>query len=52
MEIPDYIIKGALAHMERVAACCKADRDDSRTANALRLLRRDISTIKRRLNDT
>lgn len=37
--------------MQRVAFYCKADRNDTRTANALRLLRRDISAIKRRLND-
>lgn len=49
MEIPRYLLENAVRHMERVADNCRASPDDSRTANALRLLRRDITNLKRHL---
>lgn len=50
MEIPRYLLENAVRHMERVADKCRASPEDSRTANALRLLRRDIANLKKHLN--
>lgn len=50
MNIPTYIIENAVRHFERIALKCKAPPLDTRTANALRLARRDLVAIKKHMD--
>lgn len=52
MDIPSHILLGWQSHMKRVAGHAACDPSDTRTANALRLLRRDLRTMERYLHGT
>lgn len=47
MEIPRYKVESLIRHLERIVANCRAEPCDSRTANALRLARKDLADLRR-----
>lgn len=49
MEIPTYIIREWHSHIRRIAENATCDPSDTRTANALRLARKDIRRMERYL---
>lgn len=46
-EIPLYILKGMLSHYKRIVENAKSRPDDHRTADAIRLARKDIAKLEK-----
>lgn len=51
MQIPDYKAKTLYARLKRIVECAKCDPRDTKTANALRLLKGDLRTLEKLLKD-
>lgn len=47
MEIPRYKVENLIRHLERIVANCHAEPCDTRTANALRLARKDLDYLRK-----
>lgn len=52
MEIPDYKAEALYRHLKRIVDNAKYPPADTRTADALRLARRDLCDLGKRLNIT
>ena len=52
MEIPRYKVDSLIRHLERIVTHCRAEPSDSRTANALRLLRKDLAELRKHSEKT
>lgn len=50
MEIPDYFLAGLYAHYRRIVEHSYHDPADYRTADALRLARKELRRLERCLN--
>ncbi len=52
MNIPDTLAKQLLRRIEIVVSACRADYRDTAAVNALRLLRKDCKTLRKKLADS
>lgn len=51
MQIPDYRLREWAAHLRRIVDNATCDSDDYRTANALRMARKDLKRMERYIKD-